>query len=93
MKTFRDVRKVGSEAVLSLRLFGGEEDFQVAIREKLREIGVAICEENGLPLSMGPTIPDDTVLGDRSGPLFEELEAMIEADRQLDEEAINSGLS
>lgn len=77
MTTLRDVRRwMAQEGVLGAESPEMKEEF----KRRSREVYEAVVAENGLP----PTwiqFPDDTVLGDRSDELFDELVAWMEEQR------------
>lgn len=72
MTTLTDVRKFLYEKHIMMGLFGVRTDFEAEFYEKARAIHAAIIKENGLPSGI-VELPDDTVLGDRSAELFDEL--------------------
>lgn len=72
MTTLAEVRKWLRERREDMGLFGVNPKFEAEFGRRAREVYAAIVAENNLS-SLWLRLPDDTVLGDRSLELFNDL--------------------
>jgi hypothetical protein len=77
MSKIEDVTKIEKLFITTDELFGGTPECLTTFVDYFQKLGLAICEEQGVDLKTAPNLPMDTLLGEKSEPIFTDLKKWL----------------
>ncbi len=77
MSTVGEVKELGRSVNIIMDLFGKDAGFEEEYHQRMKNIGRTICEEHGISVEEGPTIPPETELGPEAAQEFQSLKEWL----------------